>query len=196
MGKMEEKRAQKRRAILEAAQEAFLSDGFLLANMDRIAAQAQVTKQTVYRYFPSKTDLFRDTLRHMGEHAGDNFLRHLQNPDTETALEKFSIGFVKAHMSDTHLETFRLLIAESTKAPELVSAFFEVGPDDTGSTLATFFRDRLNIEAPETALRQYTGMLLAYRTDALLDRPVPDARALEDHARTSTRWLLSALENR
>ncbi|WP_315983576.1 helix-turn-helix domain-containing protein [Aliamphritea spongicola] len=52
---------------MQAAQEVFLSEGFVQAGMDKIAAQAQVTKQTVYRYFPSKTELFKATLQYMGK---------------------------------------------------------------------------------------------------------------------------------
>ena len=44
----------KRAAILEAATEAFLQRGYLGTSMDEIAAQAAVSKQTVYKHFADK----------------------------------------------------------------------------------------------------------------------------------------------
>lgn len=44
--------------ILAAALEEFLERGFESANMDRIAAAAQVTKRTIYTRFESKQGLF------------------------------------------------------------------------------------------------------------------------------------------
>ena len=43
--------ARKRRAILEAATEIFLKDGYLGAGMDEIASLADVSKQTIYKQF-------------------------------------------------------------------------------------------------------------------------------------------------
>ena len=48
----------KHRAILEAAEELFLRQGFLGTSMDEIASLAGVSKQTVYARFSSKEALF------------------------------------------------------------------------------------------------------------------------------------------
>src|SRR3978361_466785 len=52
----------KRLAILDAAAEEFRAFGFEATSMDRIAAKAEVSKRTVYNHFPSKEDLFAETL--------------------------------------------------------------------------------------------------------------------------------------
>jgi TetR/AcrR family transcriptional regulator of autoinduction and epiphytic fitness len=52
----------KRLAILQAAAEQFRSFGFEATSMDKIAATAGVSKRTVYNHFPSKEDLFAETL--------------------------------------------------------------------------------------------------------------------------------------
>ena len=51
MSKIEKNKEKKRQAILKAAQENFLAEGYILANMDNIARVAKITKQTLYRYF-------------------------------------------------------------------------------------------------------------------------------------------------
>ena len=52
--------ARKRRAIVEAATEVFLDNGYRGASMDAIAARAQVSKQTVYKHVADKERLFSE----------------------------------------------------------------------------------------------------------------------------------------
>ncbi len=54
----EEKKAEVRRRILEAAKEIFFRDGFMDANLDEIAELAGVAKGTLYRYFDSKAQIY------------------------------------------------------------------------------------------------------------------------------------------
>ncbi|KZL13794.1 TetR/AcrR family transcriptional regulator [Pseudovibrio sp. Ad37] len=191
MGKIEQNKEKKRRAILEAAQHVFLSEGYILASMDKIADQAQVTKQTVYRYFSSKIDLFQATLMHMGSDSEDNFFDHLKKPDRKDALEGFGVSFIHAHLSSNHLSTFRLLVAESAKAPEITSTFFSVGPNETDTTLAAFFTDRLGLAEPDTAVRLWTSMLLGFRDCVLMGMPRPSDQQIEQHVKAATELLLA-----
>src|SRR5262245_14279457 len=52
--------ARKRKVIMEAATRAFLRQGYLGTSMDEVAAQAAVSKQTVYKHFSDKKRLFAD----------------------------------------------------------------------------------------------------------------------------------------
>ena len=62
----EQKKAESRRRILEAAREVFFRDGFMPANLDEVAELAQVAKGTLYRYFDSKAELYVAVLAHDG----------------------------------------------------------------------------------------------------------------------------------
>ncbi len=193
MSKIEQNKEKKRRAILQAAQQVFLAEGFVQAGMDKIASLAQVTKQTVYRYYPSKEALFRATLVEMGGNTGRDFIRHLQDEDTEQALHKFALGFVRFHMTDEHLATFRLLVAEAGKAPGMAASFREVGPDDTTAKLQVFFSERLGLKDAEIVIRLWTGMLLSVRGGVLMGMVSPDDAQLEEHARDATAFMLAAI---
>ncbi len=193
VSKIEQNKERKRQAILQAAQGVFLSDGYVLASMDRIAVQAKVTKQTIYRYFPSKSDLFRATLQQMGESSEMSFLAHLQDTDTEQALYKFARDFIRAHLSDEHLATYRLLVAEGAKAPEMTRSFCAVGPDETDEKLSEFFSERLNVRDVKTTVRLWTAMLLAHRGAVLIGMERPDDQQIEVHARNTVDFLLSAI---
>jgi TetR/AcrR family fatty acid metabolism transcriptional regulator len=62
----EEKKAESRRRILEAARAVFFRDGFMPANLDEVAELADVAKGTLYRYFESKAALYVAVLAHDG----------------------------------------------------------------------------------------------------------------------------------
>jgi len=48
--------------ILEAAEKVFSQRGYALSTVDEIAAEAQFSKATLYRYFKSKRDIFFDVI--------------------------------------------------------------------------------------------------------------------------------------
>lgn len=54
----EQEKETKRRLILKAGVKLFGDMGFNGASMDKIALEAQLTKRTLYKYFPNKVDLF------------------------------------------------------------------------------------------------------------------------------------------
>lgn len=122
----------KREAILDGAEKAFLRDGFAAANMDAVAADAGVSKQTVYTHFGSKEALFVAVVRRITSDASDRV--HFEVPDPADAgeLEPYLIGYATRQLSivlDARLLAVRrLVIAESARFPELAHAFWEHGP--------------------------------------------------------------------
>ena len=55
----QQNRLNRERAILDAALKIFAAQGYSGASMDAVAAEAGVTKPTLYSYFPSKESLFQ-----------------------------------------------------------------------------------------------------------------------------------------
>ena len=51
-------REERRRQLLNAAQEVFVSNGFHGAAMDDIAEAARVSKPVLYQHFPGKRELY------------------------------------------------------------------------------------------------------------------------------------------
>jgi len=193
MSKLAANKAAKHRAIIDAARMQFLSGGYADASMDAIAKAAGVTKQTVYRYFPSKEDLFEATLKDMGNRTQDHLIDLAANPDTPAALEAFAVGFVKGHLTRKHLDTIRLLIAEAPRAPHLLQLFNAIGRTPTTHQLAAFLGDRFQVENPEVMAELWTSMLLTLRHDVLLGAPDPSEARIREHAHNCTQFLLNAL---
>jgi TetR/AcrR family transcriptional regulator, regulator of autoinduction and epiphytic fitness len=109
----------KRQAILEAAADQFRSFGFEATSMDKIAAIAGVSKRTVYNHFPSKDELFAETLVQLF-HSSAALLElpyraDLPLRDQLTALMNQK---VRTLADKNFLDLARVAIAEAVHAPE------------------------------------------------------------------------------
>lgn len=82
----DQKKAESRRRILEAARDVFFRDGFMRANLDEMAEKAGVAKGTLYRYFESKADLYVAVLTNNHEIFFEQ-MRAAAN-DGKTAVER------------------------------------------------------------------------------------------------------------
>ena len=49
--------------------------------------------------------------------------------------------FWRFHLSDEHIATLKLLIAESGKSPTILESFMSVGENETDIALAQFFME-------------------------------------------------------
>jgi TetR/AcrR family transcriptional regulator, regulator of autoinduction and epiphytic fitness len=88
-------KSKKRASIIEGAIDVFISDGYELASMDKIAETAGVSKRTVYNHFGSKENLFQAIV--------DDFLaqRHSLKTikyDSEKSLEEQLLAFANAEI--------------------------------------------------------------------------------------------------
>lgn len=61
-GRREREAAQRREAILDAAQQIFESVGYINASMAQIAAKAEFGVGTIYQFFPGKQELFSEVV--------------------------------------------------------------------------------------------------------------------------------------
>ena len=191
MSKIEQNREKKKQAILTSAKTIFLSEGYTSASMDNIAADAQITKQTLYRYFPSKLQLFQATLLQLGESYNCKYSEHLEVASTREAMIAFAIEFMTFHLSEEHIATHRLLIAEAVQAPELVKSFMDIGPDETDSVLKKFFEERFELTQPNSKIDLWLGMLLAPRSSLLLGLPALSKIQIVQHATEATDVILA-----
>jgi TetR/AcrR family transcriptional regulator of autoinduction and epiphytic fitness len=111
----------KRHAILAAAADQFRAHGFEASSMDRIAAEAGVSKRTVYNHFPSKDELFAETLVQLF-HSSAATLDLPYRSDAPLRTQLTAMMSIKAaSMADEQfLALARVAIAEAVHAPERV----------------------------------------------------------------------------
>jgi AcrR family transcriptional regulator len=60
-----------RQRILDAAIRLFYQEGINATGVERLAAEAAVSKRTLYQHFPSKTAVVEEYLRHIRQSVGD-----------------------------------------------------------------------------------------------------------------------------
>jgi TetR/AcrR family transcriptional repressor of mexJK operon len=151
--------------IMRAARDMFFRHGYHGATTDMIQAAAGVSKATLYRYFPSKEQLFRASLE---AHSRD-FLASIgriatQNEDPRTFLLEFGVEFLQALVSSGGLRTFRLMMAEGERFPDVGKLFYSVGPTATVELVASYLaqahaRGALRVANPPAAAVHFISMV-------------------------------------
>jgi AcrR family transcriptional regulator len=67
--------AENRKFILEAAESIFASKGYRQTSVDDIAEETQFSKATLYRYFKSKSDIFSQVIQNSFQEARNELLK-------------------------------------------------------------------------------------------------------------------------
>ncbi len=153
--------AETRNRLIQAAREAFMEEGYR-ASVDGIAARAGVAKQTLYNHFPSKEELFSESVGLVS----DAIVVSLdgQTDDVRATLLRFGTTFRQKVHGGEGLALFRTLMAEAARFPSLAQAFFAKGPEQTTARLGDFLgramaAGRLRQDDPRFAAEMLVGML-------------------------------------
>lgn len=111
------------RQILDAAFEVFAEHGLASARLDDIARRAGVSKGTIYLYFPSKEDLFREVVRHTVGDAIDDIERRLAGATATDDLNAFMDAKWRFLCSPKFPPLQRWVHGELTAYPELAEFY-------------------------------------------------------------------------
>ena len=119
----------KRQAILDAAKILFLSHGYANTSMDAVAAEAGVSKLTVYSHFNDKETLFSAAvMAKCEEQLPPLFFELPAGIAVEKVLLNIARGFHQLINSDESVNLHRLIMALGSQDPKLSLIFFEAGP--------------------------------------------------------------------
>ncbi|MFD7599244.1 TetR/AcrR family transcriptional regulator [Streptomyces mirabilis] len=172
----------KRLAILKAARELFLREGFDVS-VDLIAAEAGVSKVTVYNHFGSKEALFigvvKDSLdAPLGGTLADAVARLAHSDDLRESLIAAARAWVAGIRTNPEILALRNVVArELHRFPELGEGWHDAGPERHHPAVAGALRQlvaqgRLDVPDIEVAVLQLYSLLVfpylvfsAYGTD-------------------------------
>lgn len=189
---------------MEAATTLFLRSGYQDTSMDQIAALAAVSKQTVYKHFADKEELFSAVTLGVTQRV-DEFLEVINSvlrdgvavePDLRTVARRY----LAAVLHPRGLQLRRLLIAESGRFPRLARRYYQEAPGRAIAALASCFRQLserglLRVEDPVLAANHFAFLVLAIPLDKAMfygeDEPFP-ASELERLADEGVRVFLAA----
>jgi TetR/AcrR family transcriptional repressor of mexJK operon len=131
-------------AILEAARKLFTAQGFDAASMDQIAAEAGVSKLTVYSHFGDKETLFAAVVRSYCEQQlpGSLFDAQPGMPVRERLLQvaRAVFGMISAPEA---LAGHRILCSPRMADSPLPRMFWEAGPERVQAGFAELLRRRV-----------------------------------------------------
>jgi TetR/AcrR family transcriptional repressor of mexJK operon len=120
---------EKRAAILAAAKRLFPLSGFEGTSMDAIAAEAGVSKLTVYSHFTDKETLFVAAIRaRCTDQVPDALFEVDANDPVRGQLEAIARAFLSLITSPEAISLHRLLTASGSTSPKLAQLFWEAGP--------------------------------------------------------------------
>ncbi|HEY6379793.1 MAG TPA: TetR/AcrR family transcriptional regulator [Candidatus Dormibacteraeota bacterium] len=200
----ERRSARKRRAILDAATDVFLRNGYPGASMDEIAALARVSKQTAYKHFSDKRSLFSEIVSSAVDEAGDpvhDEIVELENScDVEADLHHLARQLLRRVMRPRILQLRRLVISEAGRFPELGRTFYEQGPGRTMAALAEVFerlavRGALRLDDSVLAAAHFNWLVMSIPLNQAMllgeDQPATPAQ-LDRYADAGVRAFLGA----
>jgi TetR/AcrR family transcriptional repressor of mexJK operon len=195
--------------VLDAARTLFLRQGYAGTTMEEIAAQAGLTKRTLYNNYADKDALFReivaDVLVYAEEFVGElheEFTVGVTTANLRASLHdlgrRLALGIVRPEV----IALRRLLIGEARGFPALAAEYFDRAPGQVLEALASGFAhlDRarlLRVPDPARAAAQFAYLVAGEPLDrAMLGGTVPPRARVIECARDGVKTFLARYEAR
>ena len=151
----------KRAAILEAAKRLFLVQGFTGVSKDQIAAEAGVSKLTVYSHFGDKDALFAEAVRaHCVQQLPDSLFEAADAAPLREGLLQIARAFFAMLSGPEALAGHRIMCTPQVVDSHMPLLFWEAGPQRVLDSLAQVLRHHvdageLQIQDVEVAAAQF-----------------------------------------
>lgn len=154
------------RRILQAAASQFHEHGLSGTSMDAIAAQAGVSKMTVYSHFPSKGELFIAAVASRTAELMGTELPAMDPLKPKQALTAIGRAFLRLIRDDQVVQHHRILFGLREAHPEVRQAFHDQGPERMRQALAAYLAESarqgaLKVRQPDVAADQFMGLFLS-----------------------------------
>ena len=126
-----------RERLLISAREIFLEQGYD-ASVDAIIGRADVARQTFYNHFKSKEILFAEVIRDIFLDILAPLNGHLD--DFRQSLVSFAGVYRQRALSPEGIASYRVLISQAQRFPELMREVYALGTGQMIVRLADFLR--------------------------------------------------------
>ncbi len=154
----------KRSAIIDAASRRFFEEGFASTSIEQVAADASVSKVTIYNHFGDKRALFAAAVEQECEKMRGYF--NLSEMPEGSIRERLNVigEAMFAFLSRPEMVQFeRRIAAETEHEPAIGHAFLQAGPWRMKAAFAEFLahasaKGELNIPDPLLAAEQFVSM--------------------------------------
>ncbi len=193
----------KRATILDTASRVFAREGFAGASIDTIAAEAGVSRQTIYNLIGDKQKVFAAVVEDTTEKANAGLFATLATfpdhpKDLEAELTAFARRLASTCMCDCRSAALlKLVETEGHRYPELFQAWRERGPGRMWAAVSARLArlahaGLLDLEDPDLAARQFISLVIMdLRPSTLLGERPTDAE-IDFATRSAVRTFLRA----
>jgi len=132
----------KRQEILDVAASFFLSYGHEGSSVNAMARHSGISKESFYRYFRGKDELFKAVLEQELEQYRGNITRlleHWDEDDMRTTLFKVAQTLMSVILTDRQQALRRLVFGETKRDPEIGALYYRIGPRLAYQSLERYF---------------------------------------------------------
>ena len=155
---------------MAAARTLFVGQGLATTSMDAVVAEAGVSKQTLYRYFPSKLDLLAAVL---GQEVSNTGIFAAEPPavgsvaELRAALVNFATAVTTEMLTPDRTAVVRLVISEGIGIPALRDQVRSLLPGRMLGWVAELLTAAdaaglVSVPYPERAARMWVGPVFSY----------------------------------
>jgi AcrR family transcriptional regulator len=135
----------KRQEILDVAASFFLSYGFEGASVNAMARHSGISKESFYRYFRGKEDLFTAVIDQELASYQDNITQlteHWDETDMHESLYQVARTMLTVIVSDRQRALRRLVFNEVLRDPKIGAHYYRIGPQLAYGSLTDYFAQR------------------------------------------------------
>lgn len=157
---------QKRAAIVRAATELFMQNGYAGTSLARVAQDADVSKATLFKQFPTKSSLFEAIVTQQWGAADES--RPAPAPgDLEGGLREYGRRYADLMSRPQMVGLYRMVIAEMPRFPQLARTQFETGKMPFFTEVQHYLQaahdaGTARIADPLLAASNFLGMIASY----------------------------------
>ncbi|MGH8792476.1 MAG: TetR/AcrR family transcriptional regulator [Stackebrandtia sp.] len=174
-------RNQRRRQLLDAAQEVFVANGYHSTAMDDIAERAGVSKPVLYQHFPGKLELYLALLETHGDALVDTVRTAMESTkDNKTRVHRAMQAYFD--FVDARGEAFRLVFESDLRHEPVVAERIDRVERDCGLIVAETIMGDTGVGRERAELLAFglTGAAeMAARRWLASKRAVPKADAVQ-----------------
>jgi len=156
--------AARRKAFVDAAREAFFTNGYAGTTMSSIASKVGGSKTTLWSYFPSKEDLFEAVVDDIVDQYGHALTIDLPiDQPVPDVLRRFGNVLMTKLTATPLLSLFRLVVGEAERFPHLAETFYDRGPRRGKARAAEWVaekmaRGEIRMGNPMRAVQHFSGL--------------------------------------
>jgi TetR/AcrR family transcriptional regulator, mexJK operon transcriptional repressor len=132
----------KEQEVLDVATDYFLAHGYQGASINAMARSSGISKESIYRYFSSKKQLFEAVIcRELAEYQSS--VRRLSaetTMDLREALTNIAETVLAIATTERTLALRRLIFDEARRSPDVGQHYYKVGPEYAFAAVEAIFR--------------------------------------------------------